>query len=115
MDAQMHGRWHRQRGWMALVRHATGAACLAGVTSWNVCPAALATAVEVSSPDEPSGAVRRRIDIPAMEAVEALRALGGQTGAQIMAPTPILKGVRTRAVAGDFTPAQAAREMLSGT
>ena len=116
----MHGGLHRDRGWKALVREATGAACLAGIGTWSVCPAApaaplAATPLSGDSQADAGGTLRRRIEIPAMAALEALRALGGQTGAQILAPSTILQDVRTQAVSGDFTPAEAVRLMLAGT
>jgi outer membrane receptor protein involved in Fe transport len=55
------------------------------------------------------------LSIPSEPAGTALQDLTRQSGLQVFAPAEDLKGVRTNAVRGSFTPLEAAQLMLAGT
>ena len=55
------------------------------------------------------------LDIPAQPAAQALKRLVDQTGIQLVYAPPLLRGITTRAVNGEFTPLEALRQMLEGS
>ncbi len=57
----------------------------------------------------------RAISIPAEDAGAAIQDLTRQSGLQVFAPAEDLRGVRTNAVKGSFTPLEAARRLVAGT
>ena len=58
---------------------------------------------------------RRSYDIPAGDALAALKQFAAQAGVQLLYSTEELGGVRTTAVRGDFTAEEALRTMLDQT
>ncbi|MBS0632726.1 MAG: STN domain-containing protein [Verrucomicrobia bacterium] len=54
-------------------------------------------------------------DLPAGDAESTLRAFGRQSGLQILFPTDLVRGLRTGALAGRFTPRDALHRLLAGT
>lgn len=60
-------------------------------------------------------AVRRSYAIAGGDAATTLRQLSDASGREILFATEVVRGVRTHAVRGDYTPLEAARQMLAGT
>lgn len=60
-------------------------------------------------------AVRRSYAIAGGDAATTLRQLSDASGGEILFATEVVRGVRTHAVRGDYTPLEAARQMLAGT
>ena len=58
---------------------------------------------------------RQHFDLPAGDAAQRVRAVATQSGTQVIAPNADLAGVKTRAVRGDYSAAEALRLMLDGT
>ncbi|WP_165357196.1 TonB-dependent receptor [Sphingosinicella sp. CPCC 101087] len=58
---------------------------------------------------------RQRYDLAEGDAAQRVQAVAIQSGVQVIAPSADLAGVRTRPVAGEYTPAEALRQMLAGT
>ena len=58
---------------------------------------------------------RRTYEVPAGDAASTLRQLSEISGREILFAAEIVRGVRTNAVRGEFTPLEAARHMLVGT
>ena len=63
----------------------------------------------------PAEAVRRSYAIAGGDAATTLRQLSDASGGEILFATEVVRGVRTNAVRGDYTPLEAARQMLAGT
>ncbi len=63
----------------------------------------------------PAEAVRRSFTIAGGDAATTLRQLSDASGGEILFATEVVRGVRTNAVRGDYTPLEAARQMLAGT
>lgn len=57
----------------------------------------------------------KAFDIPAGNAVDTLKRAAQQAGLEIMFPAEMVRGVKTSAVKGDFTPGEAFERMTSGT
>jgi len=53
--------------------------------------------------------------VPAGDAITTLRQAAQQAGVEIMFPAETVRGVRTGAVKGDYTPKAALEQMLSGS
>jgi hypothetical protein len=83
---------------------------LAGVT--GPCVRAAEAARDTSSPAKAS---KKSFDIPAGDALTALKRFSGQSGEQLIYKTESLDGIRTHAVRGSFTPREALERMLSRT
>jgi iron complex outermembrane receptor protein len=60
-------------------------------------------------------AARRNYDLPAGNAANALKLFSQQSGAGVIAGTDLVQGVRTNAVRGQLTAAEALERMLEGT
>lgn len=60
-------------------------------------------------------AVRKIFDLPADAAEKSLRRFSAQSGIQVIFPTEVARGVRTRAVVGEFTSREALERMLANT
>lgn len=60
-------------------------------------------------------AEKRAFDIPAGTAEVTLKAFTAQSGAEVVYPAEIARGVKTLAVKGEWTPAEAIRQLLDGT
>lgn len=60
-------------------------------------------------------AVRRSYAIEVGDAATTLRQLSDASGGEILFATEVVRGVRTNAVRGEYTPIEAARQMLAGT
>ena len=60
-------------------------------------------------------AAGRHFDLPAGDAAQTVQSLAQDTGLQVLAPSADLRGVRTNAVNGDYSPIEALRKMLAGT
>jgi iron complex outermembrane receptor protein len=58
---------------------------------------------------------RRTYELPAGEAATTLRQFSEISGREILFAAEIVRGVRTNAVRGEFTPLEAAKHMLAGT
>lgn len=58
---------------------------------------------------------RRSFDVPSGEAVDTLRQAARQAGREIILSGEVARGVRTKAVKGEFTPHEAVERMLDGT
>lgn len=58
---------------------------------------------------------RRMFDLPSDDATAAIRRFSEQTGLQVVYPSDVSKGLRTRAVKGEMTPREALDTMLTGT
>jgi catecholate siderophore receptor len=58
---------------------------------------------------------RRAFDLPAGAAERSLKLFSTQSGLEVIFPTEIARGVRTPAVKGDFTAAEAMARLLDGT
>ncbi|WP_162806586.1 TonB-dependent receptor [Sphingosinicella terrae] len=58
---------------------------------------------------------RQRYDLQPGDAAQQVQAVAIQSGVQIIAPSSDLAGIRTRPVAGSYTPLEALRQMLAGT
>jgi iron complex outermembrane receptor protein len=54
-------------------------------------------------------------DVPAGEAISALKRTAQQSGLEIMFPANLVQGVKTNAVKGDYTPAEAFGRLTAGT
>src|SRR5436309_94431 len=63
----------------------------------------------------PAAEKKRRFDLPAGEAVTALKQFSEQSGEQIVYPIAQVRRVRTNAVRGELTPREALERMLAGT
>jgi iron complex outermembrane recepter protein len=61
------------------------------------------------------GSDSRNYDIPAGEAIRSLRMFSQQSGEQILYPADQVRGQRTHALRGTFTPREALQEMLENT
>jgi iron complex outermembrane recepter protein len=57
----------------------------------------------------------RRFDLPDEAASKSLKLFSEQAGIQVLVPLDRVKGVRTNAVHGEFTPADALERMVAGT
>lgn len=57
----------------------------------------------------------QHFDIPAALAEQSLKMLSVQSGRQVLFPTDAVEGIRTKAVGGEMTAADALRRMLDGT
>lgn len=57
----------------------------------------------------------RHYEIAPGAAIETVQQVAVQSGTQVIAPDSDLRGVRTHAVTGDFTPVEALRRMFAGT
>src|SRR5688572_5784618 len=64
---------------------------------------------------QPAGSGKKRFDLPADAAESALKRLSTQSGVGVLFATEMTAGTRTREVRGDFTPLEAANQMLAGT
>lgn len=58
---------------------------------------------------------RRSFSIPASTADKSLRLFAAQSGAEVVYPAELVRGVRTPAVQGELTPAEAVVRLLAGT
>jgi iron complex outermembrane recepter protein len=58
---------------------------------------------------------RLQFDLPAGEAEASLKHFSEESGQQVIFPTQLVRGVRTHAAEGRFTPDEALQEMLRGT
>ena len=58
---------------------------------------------------------RQHFDLPAGDAAQRVRAVATPSRTQVIAPNADLAGVKTRAVRGDYSAAEALRLMLDGT
>ena len=72
---------------------------------------ALAVTVASLAADAP----RKNYNLPAADAVKALKSFSEQSGEQIVYPVEQVRGVQTNAVSGEFTPRAALDKMLAGT
>lgn len=72
---------------------------------------ALALAVAAFGADAP----KKTYNLPAADAVKTLKAFSEQSGEQIVYPVEQVRGVRTLAVKGEFTPREALDQMLKDT
>lgn len=59
--------------------------------------------------------LRRHYDIPAGDAAEALRRFADRSGRELFFSAPVVRGLRTQPVRGDFTPREALEKLLAGT
>ncbi|QYM80448.1 TonB-dependent receptor [Horticoccus luteus] len=59
--------------------------------------------------------VRRHFDVPAGEAIETLKTAARQAELEIMFPAETVRGVKTKAVEGDYTVMEALNRMLADT
>lgn len=75
--------------------------------------AGVAAAILFSSPA--IAQERQRFNLPAGSAAQRVQTLAIQSRVQVIAPNADLAGVTTRAVSGDYTPAEALRVMLAGS
>lgn len=57
----------------------------------------------------------RYVDVPASDAVAALQRLAEQAGIEILFPQENVRGVRTNALKGQFTPRDALERLIAGT
>ncbi len=57
----------------------------------------------------------KSFDIAAVDAERALRMFSAQSGVQVVFPTEVVRGITTKSVKGDLTPADAIDQLLSGT
>src|SRR5687768_3007076 len=57
----------------------------------------------------------RQFDLPADDATVSLKAFAEQSGQEIVYPPDVVRGTRTNAVKGEFTPKIAIDRMLAGT
>lgn len=62
-----------------------------------------------------ANAAKRSYLVPAGDAAVTLRRLSEISGREILFAAEVVRGVRTNAVRGEFTPIEAARLMLAGT
>mgnify|MGYP000022014475 CR=1 FL=1 len=60
-------------------------------------------------------APRQRFDVAAGAAEPSIKLFSAQSGRQVIAPTDLLRGVRTEAVTGEFTAREALERMLTRT
>lgn len=67
------------------------------------------------TPAQPAQSERRSFDIPAQPLSSALTTFGNQAGLQVTVDGAVVRGVSSRAVVGNFTPAEALSNMLVGT
>lgn len=58
---------------------------------------------------------KKPFDIPAGDAVLALKAFSAQSGAQVIYPEEQIEGAKTRSLKGAFTPLDAIGRLLAGT
>jgi len=59
--------------------------------------------------------IKKRFDLPAGGAEKSLKDFAAQSGLEVLFITEMAAGVRTKAVKGDFFPAEAMKRMLNGT
>ncbi len=62
-----------------------------------------------------AASTKKAFDIPAGDAVLALKAFSAQSGAQVIYPEEQIEGAKTKALKGAFTPADAIDRLLAGT
>jgi iron complex outermembrane recepter protein len=60
-------------------------------------------------------AVAQSFNLPAGDAETSLKRFSDETGQQVIFPTRLVRGMRSHAVQGHFTPDQALQELLKGT
>ena len=72
-------------------------------------------AMAAAAPDAKGDAARRRFDIPAGEAITTLKRAAQQAGVEIVYSAPLVRGVRTQGITGDFTALEALERMLETT
>ncbi len=62
-----------------------------------------------------AGRAKRRFDLSADDAATSLRVFMEQSGTEIVYPADTVRGTRTNAVKGEYTPREAIEKMLAGT
>ncbi len=77
---------------------------------WVVLPALLPGAMASSAPD-----TTKPFDVPAGEAISTLKRVAQQAGMEIVFPAKLVRGVKTNAVKGDYTPAEAFNRLTADT
>jgi iron complex outermembrane recepter protein len=75
----------------------------------------LLTALFISPHASAAGETSRPFDIPRGDAADTLKLFAQQSSEQVVYPPRDVRGVRTNAVKGRFTPVDALRQMLRGT
>lgn len=84
------------------------------ITAFTV--ASLALAVALPSPlAAADAAAKKSFDIPAGSAAATLKQFAAQSGTQVIFPEDAIEGTRTKALKGDYTPAEAIERLLAGT
>lgn len=78
----------------------------------TVCAFALAVS---TAPEAQAAVARKAFDLPATDAVSALRLFASQSGVQLVYPGDTIAHLKTVAVKGRFTPCDALRRMFAGT
>lgn len=80
------------------------------LVAWLICAAAGPAPVFAAEHE-----AKKSFDIPAGDAVGALRRFSVQSGAQVIFPEDLITGARTKPLKGAFTPAEAIARLLEGT
>jgi hypothetical protein len=81
-----------------------------GAAIWTLAGGAPAPAATA-----PGGGDTRTFDLPAGDAAASLREVARIAGREILFPADAVRGLRARALQGDYVPLAAARELLAGT
>lgn len=76
---------------------------------------AFAAAVLLRGTPAQADTSRRSYELAAGDAAPVLRRLSALSGREILFAAEIVRGVRTNSVRGEFTPLEAARQLLAGT
>src|SRR6267154_903266 len=63
----------------------------------------------------PAQGAAKAFDVPAGDAISTLKRVAQQAGMEIVFPAKLVRGVKTNAVKGDFTPEEAFDRLTAGT
>lgn len=84
-------------------------------SAWTRVAIAIACSLLLTLAAQAAESAKKHFDLPADAAENALKRLSTQSGVSVLFATEMTAETRTREVRGEFTPLEAANQMLAGT